>query len=36
VDFAYAAEDDEYRCPADERLTWRFDNVETGKTLRNY
>ncbi len=35
-DFAYVAEDDEYRCPAGERLTWRFDNVENGMTLRNY
>jgi transposase len=35
-DFVYMAEDDEYRCPADERLTWRFNNVENGMTLRNY
>jgi len=35
-DFVYIAEDDEYRCPAGERLTWRFDNVEHGLTLRNY
>ena len=35
-DFAYVAEDDQYRCPAGERLTWRFDNVENGMTLRNY
>jgi transposase len=35
-DFVYLAEKDEYRCPAGERLTWRFDNVERGLTLRNY
>ena len=35
-DFVYVAEDDEYRCPAGERLTWRFNNVENGMTLRNY
>jgi transposase len=35
-DFVYIAEEDEYRCPAGERLTWRFDHVEHGLTLRNY
>jgi transposase len=35
-DFVYIVEGDEYRCPAGERLTWRFDNVEHGLTLRNY
>jgi transposase len=35
-DFVYLAEPDEYRCPAGERLTWRFNNVENGMTLRNY
>jgi transposase len=35
-DFVYIAEDDEYRCPAGERLTWRFNNVEDGVALRNY
>ena len=35
-DFVYIVEDDEYRCPAGERLTWRFDNLEHGLTLRNY
>src|ERR1700752_922459 len=34
-DFVYIAEEDEYRCPAGERLTWRFDHVENGLTLRN-
>src|SRR5271169_5412070 len=35
-DFVYIPEDDAYRCPAGERLTWRFDDVEHGLTLRNY
>lgn len=35
-DFVYLAADDEYRCPAGERLTWRFNNVEDGLTLRHY
>ena len=35
-DFIYIAADDAYRCPAGERLTWRFNNVEDGLTLRNY
>jgi len=34
--FVHVAEDDEYRCPAGERLTWRFGNVENGMTLRNH
>jgi len=25
-----------YRCPAGQLLTWRFNNVEDGQTLRNY
>lgn len=35
-DFLYLLKDDVYRCPAGEPLTWRFDNVENGMTLRNY
>ena len=35
-DFVYDAEADAYVCPAGERLTWRFDSVEHGKTLRSY
>ncbi len=35
-DFVYLPREDAYRCPAGERLTWRFDNVEHGMTLRNY
>lgn len=35
-DFVYLPAEDVYRCPAGERLTWRFDNVENGMTLRSY
>ena len=35
-DFVYIAADDAYRCPAGERLTYRYTNVEDGKTLRRY
>ncbi len=35
-DFVYIANDDVYRCPAGERLTWRFNTVEKGQTLRSY
>src|SRR6202167_317124 len=35
-DFVYVAADDFYRCPAGERLTYRYTNVEEGKTLRRY
>ena len=35
-DFIYSAAEDEYRCPAGQRLTWRFTNVEYGLTLRHY
>ena len=35
-DFTYDAEQDEYICPAKERLTYRFDSEEDGKTLRVY
>src|SRR6516164_7656339 len=31
-DFIYNAAEDEYRCPAGQRLTWRFNNVEHGLT----
>ena len=36
VDFRYDAEHNEYICPANERLTYRFDSVERGKTLWVY
>src|SRR5262252_6181160 len=35
-DFIYVAAADIYRCPAGERLTYRYTNVEDGKTLRRY
>ena len=36
ADFSYDAERNEYVCPAGERLTYRFDSVEKGKTLWVY
>lgn len=35
-DFVYLPEEDVYRCPAGERLTYRFTNVENGLNLRRY
>ena len=35
-DFVYVAEDDVYRCPAGERLTYRYTSEEEGKILRCY
>jgi len=35
-DFVYIAEEDVYRCPAGERLTYRYTNAEAGKVLRHY
>jgi transposase len=35
-DFVYVASDDVYICPARERLTYHYTNVEDGKTLRRY
>jgi len=35
-DFHYRPEDDEYRCPAGERLVWRFRCDEGGRTLDCY
>jgi len=35
-DFVYSAEDNAYRCPASETLTWRFKSVEKGLTLHSY
>src|SRR5450432_4280559 len=35
-DFVYIPEDDTYRCPAGETLTWRFKSVEKGMTLHSY
>jgi transposase len=35
-DFVYVAAEDVYRCPAGERLSYRFSNEENGKKLRRY
>ena len=35
-DFVYLPEINEYRCPADQRLIWRFTTVEHGLTLHCY
>jgi transposase len=35
-DFVYIADQDVYRCPAGERLTYRYTNEEEGKVLRRY
>lgn len=35
-DFIYVADDDEYRCPAGQRLIKRFTSVEDGLTLHSY
>jgi hypothetical protein len=35
-DFVYQSARDIYRCPAGEKLTYRYTNEEDGKTLRRY
>jgi hypothetical protein len=35
-DFAYLPTEDVYRCPAGEKLTYRYTNEEDGKMLRRY
>jgi transposase len=35
-DFVYVAAEDVYRCPAGERLSYRFTGEEDGKKLRRY
>jgi hypothetical protein len=35
-DFVYLPEEDAYRCPAGERLPYRFTNEEDGKRIRRY
>lgn len=35
-DFAYLADEDVYRCPAGEKLTYRYSNIENGQPLRRY
>ncbi len=36
ADFIYDASQNEYRCPAGQRLIWRFSTVEHGLTLNKY
>lgn len=36
ADFIYEAETNEYRCPAGQRLIWRFSTVERGLKLHRY
>jgi transposase len=35
-DFVYLPTEDVYRCPAGEKLSYRFTNEENGRTLRHY
>ena len=35
-DFVYHADENEYECPAGERLIWRFETQEKGLTLHKY
>jgi transposase len=35
-DFVYLPMEDVYRCPAGEKLTYRYTNEEAGKTMRRY
>ena len=35
-DFIYDAKKNEYRCPAGERLIWRFSRIEHGLKLHHY
>ena len=35
-DFIYQPEDNEYECPAGERLIWRFSTEEKGQTIHKY
>ena len=35
-DFVYVPDEDVYRCPAGERLKYRYSNEEDGKELRRY
>jgi hypothetical protein len=36
TDFIYDAKTNEYRCPAGQRLTWRFSRIENGLNLHRY
>jgi transposase len=35
-DFKWIAKDNEFKCPAGERLKWRFTTQEKGKTIHKY
>jgi hypothetical protein len=35
-DFVYLPTEDAYRCPTGEKLTYRYTNEESGRTLRHY
>jgi len=35
-DFRWIAKDNEFECPAGERLIWRFETQEAGKTINKY
>jgi len=35
-DFTYDPDEDAYHCPAGEKLTYRYTNVEAGRTLKAY
>jgi hypothetical protein len=35
-DFVYLPDEDVYRCPAGEKLAYRYTNQEKGNTLRHY
>jgi len=34
-DFIYLTDENAYRCPAGEKLTWRYESVEGGKTMHS-
>lgn len=36
ADFIYHATDNEYECPAGQRLIWRFSRIESGLNLHKY
>lgn len=36
ADFLYDAEKNEYRCPAGDRLAWRYSSIERGMKLHRY
>ena len=35
-DFRYESEQDQYRCPAGEALTWRYETMENGRKIHAY